>query len=292
MSTYLDTLSRELSEVGIRGRLRTRILAEFGDHLASDPHAELGIPADLARRFADELGTGRSRKGAFVAFVALAGAGVLFAAAFLALQVTTGLPLGRLHPTSTPLADLGLALVAIGGQVAFVSGVLALLRAIRLRHDRVVSRREATFLGRRALIGLVAGLACLAGLGLVAAEFGGFPPPWWKPLALGAAGLGACLLAGAAPAVFCALRLRPVQSGRAGGLADDLGPLVPARLRERPWLLALIIAAALGALIALAGLAQDDPFDGLARGAADAVACLAGFAVLGRYLGLRATTEE
>jgi hypothetical protein len=286
LSTYLDTLSRELSGVGIRGRLRTRILAEFSDHLATDPDAELGAPPDLAQRFADELGTGRSRKAALLAFAALAGAGVLFAAAFLAGQITAGLPLGRLHPGSKLLADLGLALVAIGGQVAFVSGVLGLLRAVRLRHDRVVTRREATLLGRRALVGLIAGLGCLAGLALLAAEFGGFLPAWWKPVALGAAVLGGCLLAAAVPAVFRALRLRPVLSGSAGRLADDLGPLVPARLRDRPWLLALIIAVAVGAVISLAGLAQDDPFDGLARGALDALACLTGFAVLGPYLGL------
>jgi len=32
---------------------------------------------------------------------------------------------------------------------------------------------------------------------------------------------------------------------------------------------------------------QDDPFDGLARALADGLLCLGGFAVLGRYLGLR-----
>ena len=31
----------------------------------------------------------------------------------------------------------------------------------------------------------------------------------------------------------------------------------------------------------------DDPYDGVARGIADAAACMAGFIVLGRYLGLR-----
>jgi hypothetical protein len=40
-------------------------------------------------------------------------------------------------------------------------------------------------------------------------------------------------------------------------------------------------------VIGLAGVVQSDPFDGLARGLADGAACLAGFAVLGRYLGLR-----
>ena len=40
--------------------------------------------------------------------------------------------------------------------------------------------------------------------------------------------------------------------------------------------------------IALAGVVQGDPFDGLARALADGLACLAGFAALGKLLGLRA----
>jgi hypothetical protein len=39
--------------------------------------------------------------------------------------------------------------------------------------------------------------------------------------------------------------------------------------------------------VALAGIVQSDPYDGLLRGLLDAAACLAGFGVLGRYLGLR-----
>jgi hypothetical protein len=70
-------------------------------------------------------------------------------------------------------------------------------------------------------------------------------------------------------------------------LFDDLGGLVPPALRGRPWRFALAVAGALAVAIALAGVVQSDPFDGLARGLADGAACLAGFAVLGRYLGLR-----
>jgi hypothetical protein len=39
--------------------------------------------------------------------------------------------------------------------------------------------------------------------------------------------------------------------------------------------------------IALAGVVQDDGFDGGLRGLLDGAACLAGFGVLGRYLALR-----
>jgi hypothetical protein len=41
-------------------------------------------------------------------------------------------------------------------------------------------------------------------------------------------------------------------------------------------------------VIAPAGVLQSDPYDGALRGVADALACLTGFALLGRYLGLQA----
>jgi hypothetical protein len=49
---YLQTLSDELTQVGIRGALRRRIVTEFADHLESDPDADLGFPHALARQFA------------------------------------------------------------------------------------------------------------------------------------------------------------------------------------------------------------------------------------------------
>jgi hypothetical protein len=45
--------------------------------------------------------------------------------------------------------------------------------------------------------------------------------------------------------------------------------------------------AGAGLAVALAGAVQGDPFDGLLRGVFEGLACLGGFAVLGRYLGLR-----
>jgi hypothetical protein len=85
-----------------------------------------------------------------------------------------------------------------------------------------------------------------------------------------------------------AQRLRPVAGGPASGdLSSDLGPLVPSSLRGDPWGLALAIAGLVAVCIAAAGAVQGDPFDGLARALADALACLAGFAFLSRWLGLR-----
>ena len=119
--SYVEELAQALDAVGIRGRHRRRILTEFRDHLACSPKADLGAPADVARHFADELGTARSRRAAFAAFAALAGAGVLFTGAFLAAQAE-GLPVSRWGAAASPLGTLGLGLIAIGAQVAFVSG--------------------------------------------------------------------------------------------------------------------------------------------------------------------------
>jgi hypothetical protein len=90
-----------------------------------------------------------------------------------------------------------------------------------------------------------------------------------------------------AGATFRAYRLRPVAEGATGDLAFDLGPFVPAPLGDSPRRIAFLIAALVALAIALDGALLSDGFDGLARGIADGVACLAGFALFGRYLGLR-----
>jgi hypothetical protein len=58
---YVDSLEVELAAAGIPARRRARIVAEFSDHLHENPEAELGAPRDLARQFADELGTRLAR---------------------------------------------------------------------------------------------------------------------------------------------------------------------------------------------------------------------------------------
>jgi hypothetical protein len=47
------------------------------------------------------------------------------------------------------------------------------------------------------------------------------------------------------------------------------------------------VAIGLGLVVFLAAGVQGDPFDGALNGTAEALACLAGFAAFGRYLGLR-----
>lgn len=140
--SYLDELSRELGAVGIRGRLRRRIVAETDDHLRSGGVPErFGAPREIAEPFAAELAPCVSRRSAYGAFAALAVAGGVYAAAFFSFS------------RPPPTADLLPFAVAVAApQVAFVSGSLALLRALRRPGDVGV-------IGRRALVGVGSGLA-------------------------------------------------------------------------------------------------------------------------------------
>jgi MFS family permease len=287
----VQELSRELAGVGVRGRLRRRILAEVGDHLACDPDADLGEPSELARQFADELGTRRARSAGFQAFAALAIAGPLFAVSFVS-SGWAGPNATRVYASSALLGYLGVVLVLLAPQLSLVAGSMAALRSFRRRGERVITRSEATVIGRRAGVALASGLASMAGLVLVALEFQGRLAGWWTGLTLGVAAFGACAIAIAAPAVLSSLRLLPAASGPAGDVFDDLGGVAPARLRGQPWAFAVFVAAAVALVITLAGAAQADTIDGALRGLADGVACLIGFAVLGPYLGLRARVRS
>ena len=311
--SYVDSLGQELAAVGISGRLRRRIVLEIDDHLECNPNADLGQPRDLARQFADELGTARARRAALATFAALALAGVVFAISFLAAgPAGPGLP--RLRPESAALAVLAAVLAVLGCQVAFVSGVAGALRAWRLRREAIVPRAEATVIGRRAAVAVIGGFAAMAGMALLAVEFSQVLGDWivtfavagaavgagalaaatpavvrasrLRPAAAGAA-VGAGALAAATPAVVRASRLRPAAAGAAGDLFEDIGPVVPPVLHGRPWRFAIAVSAAVGLAIAIVGIAAGDPYDAIARGLADGLACMAGFALLGRYLGLR-----
>jgi hypothetical protein len=281
--TYIERLSGELSGVGIRGRLRARIVDEIADHLACDPGAGLGPPDQLARQFADELGTSLARRAALVGFAALSFAGLMFATAFLSHPSL----LRSATDTARPFSDLAAALLVVAPQVALVAGSLAAIRAVRRRAAAVLPRPEAAIVVRRTATGLLAGLASMGGFVLMAAIVGDRAPGWWATLTFSVAAAGALALLAAAPVLLQAARLRPVTEGTAGDLSDDLGPVLPDRLRQRPWSFALLVAGAVALVIAVAGIVQADPFDGALRGIADGGACLLGFAVFGRYLGLR-----
>jgi hypothetical protein len=281
---FVEMLARELTAAGFRGRRRARILAEFADHLECDPDAQLGDPAELARHFADELGTALARRAAFTTFAGLAVAGVLFGIGFLTAQR----PLFAAQSSRNPLLlNLGAGLAVLGAQVAFVAGGLAALRSFRRRGAGAVSRQEAVVIVRRAQVGLGAGIITMVGFGLTAGAMIDHTASWWPTLALSLAGAGSLALVAAAPALFAASQVRPVAAGSAGDIYADIGPIVPRSLRESPWRFAVGVAALVAVMVAAAGVAQADPFDGALRGLLDGAACLAGFGFLGRYLGLR-----
>ena len=154
--SYLEQLDRALRDCGFDGRRRRRIVAEFTDHLQENPAADLGDPAQIARRFADELGTHRARTAALAAFAALVFAGVI-----VAIRGAAMLPL-RSDGSEFDTTELLVALLA--GQVALAAGGLAGLRALRLRREPTIPRREAVVLARRAGVGLAAGAATIIAL--------------------------------------------------------------------------------------------------------------------------------
>ena len=285
---YLTELDAELARAGIRGVRRERIIAEFSDHLGCDPDAELGDPVALAAQFADELGTSFARTAAFRAFLALALAGVLVAVRLVALLPLRAVTFGTRD-------TVALLIAAVAGQVALVAGGLGLLRALRLRGRGAIPRHEAAILARRAGVGLAAGAVTIVAFPITqsyqahpgAVAIGSHPTNLWWPLA-SAFGLVALTLA--ALAVVRAARLRPQASGQADDLLADLGPLRPAAARISGGSvnrLALALGAGLAIVVALAGIAAGDPYDGILRGLLEGGAFLGAYAVLGRYLGIR-----
>jgi hypothetical protein len=149
----IDELGRELAAVGIHGRQRDRILAEFADHLACDPEAQLGEPRVLARQFADELATDSARRTAFATFAALAVVAVAVVVPQLTLPAVPDIAGG----TSTFLVGAATLAMILGAQIAFAAGCLAALRALRLEGPQdvpLIRRRSAVALGAGAATAL------------------------------------------------------------------------------------------------------------------------------------------
>lgn len=270
--SWLDSLDAELGRARIPGPRRRRIVSELRDHLACDPTAEerLGEPASLARQFADELGTALARTAAVASFLALVPLGVLFAALFT---------LGAVYTTNV---EPGATILLVGGvQLAFVGGTLALVRAWRLRGAVVVSAAEGRVLRRRAGLGLAGGALTLAVIAVLASGRDGGVQLSHPALAWTTVGVGAASVLAGTLVLARTTRLGPVAKGPAADLSFDLG------LDADPRRLAYAIAGAVALCIALAGIAQGDPIDGLVRAAGDGLLCLAGFVLLGRPLGLR-----
>jgi hypothetical protein len=184
--SFVDELHHELAANGIRGRLAARIEAELADHLACDPGARLGTPAEIAERFAAELRVVRTRHASIGTFAALG---------------VTALLLAALAGTQRAGSLLGAVGFLAFGQIAFMAGTLALWRGLRGR-----SAGDLRIAQRRGLIALAAGaVVCLS----LVADAG--------PVALAVAPL----LAAAAVATRRAAVLTP--PAPAEGLSADFG---------------------------------------------------------------------
>jgi hypothetical protein len=280
--TYLEELARELTAHGITGRTRRRILLEADDHLRSDAEAQqrFGSAREVANAFAGELGAQVSRRAAVSAFAALGVAGAVYAALFASLSFA-GSPSETLDP---PLGALAFAVIIVAPQISFVAGLLALLRALRRRHERIIPTRELIVIRRRTGVALLFGLVTMAALSLYASEFHTALAGWWVTLTYASTAGASVLLALAAVPALAAARVRPQIAGAAGDVFADVGL---GRFGDDPWRFARLVAVAIGSLVWLAGLVQGDPIDGFIRGVFEGLACFGGFAVLGRYLGLR-----
>lgn len=279
---YLGELRRELRARGIRGQLCARILSECAEHLRSDAEAveHFGNAPDVANEFAAELGTQAAQRASVGAFAALGFAGLVYAVSFGSLQFAHS-P----SPLDAPvLGSLAFATIVIAPQVAFVAGVLALARSVRRRRERSLPSRELAVINRRTGIALGSGLAAMGALSLFGfasrAEIAG----WWLVLTYSATAIATVLLIAAAVPAVAAARFRPVIAGEAGDILDDLGTT---RLGSDPWRVARRVSLLAAALVWLAGVVQGDPLDGLIRGVFEGLACFGGFALLGRFLGLR-----
>ncbi|HEX7311232.1 MAG TPA: hypothetical protein VF232_08630 [Gaiellaceae bacterium] len=279
--TYLDELSQELAAHGIRGRTRHRILLEADDHLRSDSGAQqrFGSAREVANTFAAELGVQASRRAAVSAFAALGVAGAVYAVSVVSLGFASP-PTEMLDPA---LGAIAFAVMIVAPQISFVAGTLALLRTLRRRRERVIPTRELVVIRRRTGVALLFGLLTMAALSLYAYEFRAELAAWWLTLTYTSTAGASVLLALAAAPALTATRLRPHVGGEAGDVFADVGP----RFGDDPWRFGRLVAIAAGLLVWLAAAAQGDPFDGLVQGAFEGLACFGGFAVLGRYLGLR-----
>jgi hypothetical protein len=312
--SYLDEFDSELTRAGIPGRRRARILAEFADHFHEDPEAELGTPHELAREFADQMGTRLARVTAYWAFGVLAVAATVLVVMFFDGGRTWGGWVGYgSHPASGYMPSWWVPLMAVWfvtAQVALAAGSLALLRAWRLRHQTVISAADAAILNRRAALGLVAGavtMLVLPATDLMLARPLAYHLPggrieraadqwhslfavtgasWWGYVAIIGGPLLIVAMVSVLPSVLAAAHMRPSQAGAAGDLTLDLGvqktPVTPQRI-------ALALSAAIVLVMLVIGVGSSNPLAGLARGLVDAALCMVGFTVLGAYLGLRTT---
>jgi hypothetical protein len=221
--SWLEELDRELRAARIPTRRRRRIVTELADHLASDSSSEerLGSPTDLARRFADEFGTAYTRRAGYAVFLALAPLGLLLGAVFVVAAVYT-------TNVDAPVT-IGLTL---GAELAFVGGVLALLRAWRTRRTSVLTAADARILVHRASLGIAGGALTVVTLAFRVFQARGVQ--WTVPeLGYATVAVGAETLSVAAALTARAAVVHPSRAGAAEISRPTSGlPSAPGALRS------------------------------------------------------------
>jgi hypothetical protein len=274
---YLGRLGKELARVGIRGRARARILAEAADHLAEGDEADFGDPRELAQLFADEHATQATTRAAFLAFAALGAAGAAFALGWIGM-----IPRGAGDITSASFLPAGLiaaiALIACP-QISVAAGLLAVLRARRLRTLRAAPAAELAVLARRTNTALGFGAATMVAFAVFVVDYHAAFPSWQVLASAVAAAALTAPLAAAAGASRNAGLVHSAVPGEAGDMFDDL----PIELPHRPWLVCGALAACLALALLVAGGFEEGPRNAIA----ETLLVVGSFAALGRRLGLR-----
>jgi hypothetical protein len=292
--SWLDDLSLDLYARGVPRRERARITVELGDHIECEPGCEerLGDPRALAARFADELATSEARGSAFVAFSTLAVAAVVLVGSQITLARFAGYP-GYSNGISTLMFFPAILGMVVAPQVALVAGTLAAWRGLRRRRVASMPAAEISLIHHRARVALTAGFATMAGLELYVLDFSERLPAWWLGLVGGLAAVAGVGLFAASRTLVRAKAIVSGAHGRAGDIYDDL-PLLGWRwLRKRPWLLGALVSLAVG--LALGGFeahAEHSVFEGLQRGMFEGLAAAIGFVVLGRVIGARPARQS
>jgi len=153
--------------------------------------------------------------------------------------------------------------------------------------------REIALIHRRAQVALGAGLATIAGLELYVIDFSQRLPAWWLGLFGGLAVLAGAGLLAASRVLARSRAIISAAGGPAGDIYDDLPVLGWNWLRRRSWRLGALAALAVGvALGAFEAHAEHSVFEGVQRGAFEAIAAAVGFALLGRAIGARDNPES
>jgi hypothetical protein len=292
--SWLDELSLELHARGVPRRERARIAIELGDHIACEPGCEdrLGDPRELAIGFADELATSEARGSAFATFGALAFAAAVLILSQITLARSAGYP-GYSNGISMLLFFPAILGMVVAPQVALVAGTLAAWRALRRRRVASLPADEIALIHRRARVALAAGFATMAGLELYVVDFSERLPAWWLGLVGGLAAIAGVGLFAAGRALVRARSIASAAPGWAGDIYDDLPLLRWRPLRTRPWLLGALASVAVGlALGAFEAHAEHSVFEGIQRGLFEGLAAAVGFVVLGRAIGARDPRES